>query len=146
MSSNPPLDEADILSLIVFNQPANQLGEGQKISLAERAGALATGFVAGPLAESIGKALGLDRFEIQATSESGELGPRITLGQQLGNRLYVRFSQGFGQDDASLFQLEYQLMDWARLQTSMSQGGSANRSLTRRVERGGVDLIFFFSY
>ena len=35
-SSNPPLDQADILSLIVFNQPINELGEGQQVSLAER--------------------------------------------------------------------------------------------------------------
>ena len=32
-SSNPPLDQADILSLIVFNTPINELGEGQQVSL-----------------------------------------------------------------------------------------------------------------
>ena len=34
LSSTPPLEQADILSLIVFNQPINQLGEGEQISLA----------------------------------------------------------------------------------------------------------------
>src|SRR5206468_4543899 len=43
LSSVPPLEEADILALIVFNQPLNQLGEGQQISVAQRAQALATG-------------------------------------------------------------------------------------------------------
>ena len=33
-SSNPPLEQADILSLIVFNTPVNELGEGQQVSLA----------------------------------------------------------------------------------------------------------------
>jgi hypothetical protein len=28
----------------------------------------------------------------------------------------------------------------------VSQGGTVNQSLFRRVERGAVDLIFFFSY
>ena len=64
LSSTPPLEQADILSLIVFNQPINQLGEGQQISLAQRAQALATGAVAGQLAQSIGNALDLDMFEI----------------------------------------------------------------------------------
>ena len=41
LSSRPPLDEADVLSLIVFNQPINQLGEGERLTLAERAGSLA---------------------------------------------------------------------------------------------------------
>jgi autotransporter translocation and assembly factor TamB len=56
LSSTPPLEQADILSLIVFNQPVNQLGEGQQVSLAQRAQSLATGAVAGQLAQSIGNA------------------------------------------------------------------------------------------
>ena len=47
LSSTPPLEQADILSLIVFNQPINQLGEGQQISLAQRAQQMATGALAG---------------------------------------------------------------------------------------------------
>src|SRR6185503_11402995 len=33
LSSTPPLEQADILSLIVFNQPLNSVGEGDLISL-----------------------------------------------------------------------------------------------------------------
>jgi autotransporter translocation and assembly factor TamB len=64
-SSNPPLDQADILSLIVFNQPINELGEGQQASLTERATALAGGYLATGLSRSISNALELDEFEIQ---------------------------------------------------------------------------------
>ena len=67
LSSQPPLDEADVLSLIVFNQPINQLGEGERLNLAERAGGLAVGYLATPLANSIARALDLDIFEIRAT-------------------------------------------------------------------------------
>jgi autotransporter translocation and assembly factor TamB len=146
LSSRPPLDEADILSLIVFNQPVNALGEGQQISLAERAGALATGFVASSLASSIGGALELDVFEIQTTAESGG-GGMLTVGEQVGERLFVRFRQGFGAEATSEFILEYQLADFLRLQTSLAEGGTATRrTLMRRVEQGGIDLIFFFAY
>ena len=69
-TSNPPLDEADVLSLIIFNQPVNELGEGQQVSLAERAGALAGGYLTAGLARSIGEALELDEFEIQAQGEA----------------------------------------------------------------------------
>ena len=44
-SSNPPQEQADILSLIIFNAPINELGESQQISLTERAGALAGGYL-----------------------------------------------------------------------------------------------------
>src|SRR6202021_92891 len=83
LSSTPPLEQADILSLIVFNQPINQLGEGQQVSLAQRAQGLATGAVASPLATSIGRALNLDLFEINTSPDSGAAA-QLTVGQQVG--------------------------------------------------------------
>jgi hypothetical protein len=146
LSSRPPLDEADILSLIIFNQPANALGEGQQVSLAQRAGSLATGFVASTLAQSIGDALELDVFEVETTPERGG-SPTLTVGNQVGERLFFRFRQAFGAQSVSEFILEYQLADFLRLQTSVAEGAAATqRTLLQRVERGGIDLIFFFSY
>jgi autotransporter translocation and assembly factor TamB len=146
LSSQPPLDQADILSLIVFNQPANRLGQGQANNLGERAAALAGGFVAAPLASTLGRALNVDIFELDPSGDEGQ-GPTVTVGQQLGERLFVKFRQMFGTRDASEFQLEYQITDFLRLQGSIAEGQtSANRSLTRRVERGGIDLVVTFSY
>ena len=146
LTSRPPLDEADILSLIIFNQPANALGEGQQVSLAQRAGALASGFVASSLARSIGGALEIDVFEIQTAPEDG-YGPSVTLGEQVGERLFLKFRQAFGAQSVSEFILEYQLAEYLRLQTSVAEGGGGTqRSLTQRVEQGGIDLIFYYSY
>ena len=144
LTSRPPLDEADILSLIIFNQPANSLGEGQQASLAQQAGALASGFVASSLARSIGGALELDVFEIQTAPEDG-YGPSVTLGEQVGDRLFFKFRQAFGSQSVSEFILEYQLAEYLRLQTSVAEGGT-QRNLTQRVEQGGIDLIFYYSY
>jgi autotransporter translocation and assembly factor TamB len=145
-SSSPPLDEADILSLIVFNMPINELGEGQQISLAERAGALAGGYLASGLARSIGNALELDEFEIQAQGENGG-GPTLTVGEQVGEKLFFRVRQGFGEAQSTEFILEYQVADYLRLQGSIAEtAGGTQRAMFRRVERGGLDLIFFFSY
>lgn len=148
LSSNPPLDQADILSLIVFNRSINALNEGERVSLAQRAGAIAGGFVTAPLAQSIGRALDVDLFEIEPIEVGGELGAGITLGQQVGERLFVKFHQEFGPQDTSEFMIEYQLADFLRLQAtgSPSGGQKASRVALRRVERAGADLIFFFSY
>jgi autotransporter translocation and assembly factor TamB len=145
LSSTPPLEQADILSLIVFNQPLNQLGEGQQISLAQRAQSLATGAVAGQLAQSIGNALNLDTFEINVAPENGR-GPEITLGQQVGQNLYVRVQQGIGDQSSTNFVLEYEIAEWLRLQTNVIQGSSTQQSLFRRNQGSGADLIFLFSY
>jgi autotransporter translocation and assembly factor TamB len=145
-SSNPPLDQADILSLIVFNQPVNELGEGQQISLAQRAGAMASGYLTSSLARSIGSALELDEFEIQAAGDDGG-GPSLTVGEQVGEKLFVRIRQAFGEAQATEFILDYQLADYLRLQaTAAETSGGTQRVRFRRVERGGIDLIFFFSY
>jgi hypothetical protein len=145
-TSNPPLDQADILSLIVFNMPINELGEGQQISLAQRAGALAGGYLASGLARSIANALELDEFEIQAQGERG-LGPSIAIGEQVGERLFFRIRQGFGAEQATEFILEYQIADFLRLQGAVAETtGGTQRVSFRRIERAGLDLIFFFSY
>jgi translocation and assembly module TamB len=121
LSSQPPLDQTDILSLIVFNQPANRLGQGQATNLGERAASLAGGFV-------------------------GE-GPTVTIGHQVSEKLFLKFRQLFGTRDVSEFELEYQLTDFLRLQGSFAEGQtSAQRNLTRRVERAGIDLVVYFSY
>jgi autotransporter translocation and assembly factor TamB len=145
-SSNPPLDQADILSLIVFNQPINELGEGQQASLAQRATALAGGYLASGLTQAIGGALELDEFEIQANDERG-FGPSLTVGEQVGEHFFFRIRQGFGDAQATELILEYQLKDFLRLQgTGADTSGGSQRVTFRRVERAGVDLIFFFSF
>jgi translocation and assembly module TamB len=145
LSSVPPLDQADILSLIVFNQPINMLGEGQQISLVQRAQALATGAVAGQIAMSIGRALNLDTFAIDVAPEGGG-GPALTVGQQIGQDLYVKVEQGIGEQGSTNFILEYELTEWLRLQANVLQGSTTQQSIFRRVQGSGADLIFFFSF
>ena len=146
-SSRPPLDQADILSLIIFNVPVNELGEGQQISLAERAGALAGGYLVSGLTRSLANALELDELEIQADAGLGGLGPILSIGEQIGNNLFVRIRQGFGAAEATELILEYQITEYLRLQGSVAQyANMAQRAVFTRIERGGVDLIFFFSY
>jgi hypothetical protein len=135
--SSPPLEEADILSLIVFNQPVNELGEGQQASLAQRAGDLASGYLASGLARSIGNALNLNEFEIQAQGENGA-GPSVMLGQQVGKNLFFRVRQSFGNAQATEFILEYQLRDYLRLQATAAETSAGTQRIQfRRVERGG---------
>jgi translocation and assembly module TamB len=145
LSSTPPLEQADILSLIVFNQPLNSVGEGQQISLMQRAQAMAGGAVAGQFAKSIGNALNLDEFEINLAPETGG-GPQVTLGQQVGENLYVKVQQGIGDVAQTNFILEYELTKWLRLRTNVLQGSSTQMNLFQRQQGSGADLLFFFSY
>ena len=129
----------------MFNQPINQVSEGQQISLAQRAAGIAAGAVAGELAKSIGDALNLSDFEIQMAPESGATA-QVTLGQQISQGLYVKVQQSVGDVNTTNFILEYELTKWLRLQTNLLQGSSTQQSLFQRAQGSGFDLLFFFSY
>jgi hypothetical protein len=148
LSSTPPLDESDVLALIVFNRPISDLGSGERASLAATAGGIASGFIATPLGESIGRALDLDIFEITTNSEGDALGAGITAGKQVGERTFFKLRQQFGERTYSEFLIEYQIADFLRMTASAAPEttGAANRIGLRRIERAGADLIFFFSY
>jgi translocation and assembly module TamB len=143
LSSQPPLDEADILSLIVFNEPINSLGEGEQAALLERAGNIAIGALATSLADSIGRALDVDLFEIRP-SLSGEAST-VDVGRQVNERLFVGFRQEFGQGDASRLSFEYRLTEALRVLTTFSQGADRSKRVRDR-ETAGIDLMFFIRY
>lgn len=148
LGSNLPLDEADILSMIIFNRPVNQLGDAQRADLVGAAATLAGGFVTAPIAQRLSKALDLDLVELETVTFGQNVAPRIRIGQQIGNRLFVQFSQLFGPQSVSELTGEYQLARFLRLQANTAQGPGSRtqRSLLQRTERFGLDLIFFFNY
>jgi translocation and assembly module TamB len=143
LSSQPPLDEGDVLALIIFNQPISQLGEGEQVTLLERAGNLAAGALATTLTESISGALDVDLFQIRAPT-SGQAG-EVQVGQQVNDRLFVGVRQQFGESDATRLSFEYRLTEALRVLTSVAQGVETRRG-SARTERAGVDLVFTIRY
>ena len=128
LSSTPPLEEADVLSLIVFNRPINDLGQGERMSLAQTAQSVVGGMVAAPLAESLRNALNVDLLEIQAVSNEG--GPGVTVGNQISERVYLQFRQLFG--SAATTQV---VLDTSFPSTSESRAPSPRAALTARPAR-----------
>ena len=149
LASTPPLDQADILSLIVFNTTTNQLSTTQQQQLAVRAGTLAAGFVAAPLVSALQRSIGIDTLEIEPTTIAGVSGARVTIGTEIAPGLVARFSRSFGQGqlDYNEAQIEFYLSRLFRLRATFTDA-SANAYVTsfRVVERAGVDLLLFFSF
>ena len=145
LTSIPPQEEADILALIIFNQPLNQLGEGQQLSLAQRAGSIAAGAVANQLTGSIANSLNLDQFEVNLSPESGSTA-EVTVGQQVGQNLYVKVQQGIGDNSQTNFVLEYEFTKWLRLQTNVLEGSTTQQQLFQKVKSTGADLVFSFQF
>jgi len=145
LTSTPPQDQADILALIIFNKPMNALGEGQQLSLAQRAGSIAAGAVANQLTGSIANSLNLDQFEINLSPDTGSAA-ELTVGQQLGQNLYVKVQQGIGDNSQTNFVLEYEFAKWLRLQTNVLEGSTSQQQLFQKVKSTGADLVFSFQF
>jgi autotransporter translocation and assembly factor TamB len=144
MASTPPLDQSDILSLIVFNTSLNQLSASQQQELAVRAGTLAAGFLATPIISALERSLGLDILEIEPAGQYGT-GPKVTIGDEIAPGLVARFSRQFGQDEYNEATIEYYLSRLLRIRATFSDA-DVLRSQFIRVERAGIDLLLFFSF
>jgi autotransporter translocation and assembly factor TamB len=146
LTSEPPLDASNILSLIVFNTSTNDLTALQQQQLAVRAGTLAAGFIAAPMVSALERTLGLDTLEIDpGTGVSG--GTKVTVGDEIAPGLVARFSRQFGPSEYDEAQLEYYLSRLFRLRATFSDAASLiAQSPFRRIERAGVDLLLFFSF
>jgi hypothetical protein len=146
LSSIPPLEQSDILSLIVFNASPTELSAAQQQELAVRAGTLAAGFVTAPIVSALQHQIGLDVLQIDP---SGDLGtaPKVTVGQEIVPGLVARFSRQFGSEPYDEATIEYYLSRFLRLRATFSDA-QALESLSpfRRIERAGVDLLFFLSF
>ena len=145
LASTPPLDQSDILALIVFNTSTNQLSGSQQQQLVARAGVLAAGFLAQPLVSAIENETGIDIFEVEPGNVGTDI--KVTIGHEIAPGLVARFSRQFGQDAYDEATIEYYLSRLFRIRATFSDAQAlASRSFLRRVERAGIDLLLFFSF
>jgi autotransporter translocation and assembly factor TamB len=134
LRSQPPLDQADILSLILFGKPTKDLNRGEQASLQQNAQNLATGYFAGEIMQSISSALGLGNLGIDLGDVSFN-GGKIGFGRYVGQETYVEMSQELDGEKGRKVGVEYQLApDW-KIGTSTDTRGSS-----------GVEIIWSKQY
>ena len=132
---------------MVFNTSTNELTAAQQQELVVRAGTLAAGFLAAPIVSAIQQEIGLQVLDIEPSSDVINVGPRVTVGQEIAPGLVARFSRQFGQEPYDLVTLEYYLSRILRLRATFSDAQALMEiSPFRRIERAGVDLLFLFSF
>ena len=148
LTSTPSLEESDILSLLLFNQPVNELAVGQRDELALQAATLASGFVVSPAVSAVGQALGLDFLELEPVGALGSTSFRLSAGREVWKGLFLTYAREFGAEPYNEVLAEYELTRYLRVRGNASDVSSvrSRSSLFRRIERAGLDLIFVFSF
>jgi translocation and assembly module TamB len=134
LRSEPPLDQSDILALILFGKPTKDLNSGEQASLKDSAENLAAGYFAGEIVRSISSALGLGNLGFDL-GEVNFNGGTVGFGHYFGQDTYVEMSQELDGEKGRKARLEYQLApDWA-VGTSTDTKGSS-----------GVEIIWSKQY
>lgn len=134
LRSDPALDQAEILSLLVFGKTTKDLGSGEQLSLKQSALDITSGFAAAKIGSAVAEAIGLDAlgFELGDFDFSGG---RVGYGRYIGRRTYLTFSQELAGERGQKATLEYQVSrDWKVESSTTSQGTS------------GVDVIWHKRY
>ena len=125
LSSEPPLEQADILSLLVFGRPARDLGRQQSLDLQRHAISLASGYVMPELRQSVMNTLGLDTIEV------GDEGVRA--GRYVTRDVFISLAQDFTGRAGQAVGVEYAITRRMSLKLSTStRGDSAVDLLWRR--------------
>jgi len=129
LRSEPEVEQADILALLLFGKPTNELGRGEKVDLQQQALDLTAGYAAAKIGESVSEALGLEELGIDLR-EVDFTGGRLGFGRYLGPNTYVSLSQDIGKKRGREVTVEYNLSpDW-KITTSTSATGDNAAGIT----------------
>ncbi len=124
--SEPPMEEANILSYVMLGRPLYGASKSEAMGLQQAAAAL--GMAGGSrVAKQIGEQFGLDQVEVDAGAGSGQAA--VVLGKYLSPRLYVQYLVGMA-EAAATWRLRYQ---WTKHWVLQAETGSTN---------SGGDILF----
>ncbi|MEW6162398.1 MAG: translocation/assembly module TamB domain-containing protein [Nitrospirota bacterium] len=112
LSSDPPLEEMDILALLTVGQVGKQLKGLEGGIGAGEATSFLTGRLQDVFEERLKTITGLDRLQIDPyiSKTTGTAGPRVTVSKRLaGDRLFVTYTSSLGSAEEQILKLEYLL-------------------------------------
>jgi translocation and assembly module TamB len=134
LASEPQLDQADILALLLFNKPTSALGKNEQVSLQQDAIGLTSGFAASAVGTAVSKALGLQDLGVDF-SDVDFSGGQVRYSRYLSRNTFVTVGQDVTGKTGQEASAEYQITpDW-KLDVTTNTKGSR-----------GVDLIWHKRY
>ena len=135
LTSNPSLQETDIVSYLIFGTSSDKLGSGERSAL----GSAATGLAGGVALNQLKGVLGDNVSPDVLSFGSGESGPELEVGKYLNDDIYFAYERKSSSDSGSSIptntvKVEYRLFDF------LSVGSDVGS------EQSGGDIFFNFEY
>jgi translocation and assembly module TamB len=110
LSSDPPLEDEDILSLLTLGRTSEGLKGHEAVITTGEATSFVTGQIQDAVESRLRKITGFDRFQIDPylASSGASSGPRLTIGKSLfSDKLYITYSSNLGTSEDQFVRLEY---------------------------------------
>jgi translocation and assembly module TamB len=123
LRSEPELEQADILAVLLFGKPTTALGQGEKMDLQQQALKVTSGYAAAKIGESVSQALGLEELGIDLR-EVDFTGGSIGFGRYVAPNTYVSVSQDIAGKKAREVSVEYSMSRQWKVTTSTSASGN----------------------
>jgi autotransporter translocation and assembly factor TamB len=137
LSSDPHLEESDILSLLTVGQLGKQTQGLEKGIGAGEATTFLTGKAQDVFEERLRSLTGLDRFQVEpyVSKTTGAISPRVTVSKRLiGDRLFVTYATLIGETEEQVLKLEYRLDKNISLIGTRDELGSIGGDIKFRFE------------
>lgn len=133
ISSEPPMDESDIMSLLLFGQRMDALDDSQTNLLQRRTTEVLAAFGAARLEQSLSKRLGVDMVTFQQSTRQPDQAA-LMLGKYLNRRTLLKFEQGIEDTANFLINLEYFITANLKVKTSIDQSEETGIELNWTTE------------
>lgn len=140
LTSSPPLENADIVSLITLGATRQQLTGVGGVSksgdiLVSRAESLSSYILSGYVSRNIGEKLGLDEITIEGNlfEQGNSWGPRIVATKQISDRLEFTYLTNVGHFNENGIRMIYRLSRQFSLQGETIQTGETGIDLKYEV-------------
>ncbi|HKA56967.1 MAG TPA: translocation/assembly module TamB domain-containing protein, partial [Candidatus Binatia bacterium] len=126
LRSEPSLEQADILSLLIFGKTTDGLNSGEKSSLQSEMMSATAGYFANDLRRAVAEKLGLDNLEFDVGNTVSQ--SRIGAGKYLSENVFVSTSHSSMSADrknqGQEFAVEYQMRENWQLKASTTTTGN----------------------
>ncbi|MEJ2095993.1 MAG: translocation/assembly module TamB domain-containing protein [Deltaproteobacteria bacterium] len=137
LSSKPPEDDADIVSLLVFGKTTGEIKGGEEGAVTSNEALLAL-LMASSFGDDVKKATGLDYLEVEsAPAEAEEQADtvKVLVGKDLSTRLSVKYKFGAGSTGYDQRMItEYKLLENILLSGFQDNKGSYGGEIVFRLE------------
>ncbi|HWP56815.1 MAG TPA: translocation/assembly module TamB domain-containing protein [Candidatus Acidoferrales bacterium] len=133
LRSEPQLEQADILAVLLFGRPVNALSQGEQNALQKQALKATADYFASGLTQSVARRLGVDTLQYGVGENLGQ--GQLEVGKYVREDVFVSATQQFGGEKQQEYSVEYEIAPNWQIKSSTTSDG-----------KSGIDLFWKKQY